>query len=108
MNPDAVSSENENELVETSDVRTVGSNQFIIDEVLRRLGTPRALYRVTATNLWNNHYRVNVYCQGDSSRAIRPVVMTDSFFVDVTDDGIVADPPIVHRYGAGRLSSTAV
>ncbi len=97
MNPIAVESE----------MQTTSSQDFVIQEVLRQLGTPRALYRVTATNLWKNHYRVNVYCQphtGDA--ALQPVIMTDSFFVDVVDDQIVAQPPIQLRYRSEPVSRT--
>jgi hypothetical protein len=79
--------------------KTNPSQDFVIKEVLRQLGTPRALYRVTAMNLWKNHYRVNVYCQTHTGEAaLQPVIMTDSFFVDVVDDQIVAQPPIQQRY----------
>ena len=83
------------------------SQEFVINEVLRQLGTPRALYRVTAMNLWKNHFRVNVYCQprtGDA--ALQPVIMTDSFFVDVVDDQIVAQPPIQLLYRTEPVTRT--
>lgn len=83
----------------------VHDRQFVIDEVLRQLGTPETLFRVTASNVWANHYRVNVYCTLDRDRAVKPVVMTDSFFVDLTDDGIVTVPPIVRRYGSNPAAA---
>jgi hypothetical protein len=80
---------------------------FVIREVLKRLGTPRSLYRVTAMNVWKNHFRVNVYCQSHTGEALTPVVMTDSFFVDVVGEDIVAQPPIQLRYRNAANRPTA-
>jgi hypothetical protein len=72
---------------------------LVIREVMNRLGTPNSLYRVTATEVYDKHFRVNVYCQRPTDDAFRPVVMTDSFFVAFGEDGISSQPPIQHRYG---------
>jgi hypothetical protein len=86
---------------------STAKQDFVIREVLKRLGTPRSLYRVTAMNVWKNHFRVNVYCQSHTGEALTPVVMTDSFFVDVVGEEIVAQPPIQPRYRGVPVSPTA-
>jgi hypothetical protein len=77
---------------------------LIIREVLNRLGTPNSLYRVTATKVYDKHFRVNVYCQRPTDDAFRPVVMTDSFFVELGDNGLTSQPPIQHRYGQATVA----
>ncbi len=80
---------------------------LVIREVMNRLGTPNSLYRVTATEVYDKHFRVNVYCQRPTDDAFRPVVMTDSFFVAFGEDGLSSQPPIQHRYGP-HAATTAV
>ena len=89
-------------------VRGSAEADRVIREVMDRLGTPASLYRVTATEVYDNHFRVNVYCQRPTEDAFRPVVMTDSFFVELGDAGLTSQPPIKHRYGPAAPAATAV
>lgn len=77
----------------------------VIREVMNRLGTPNSLYRVTATEVYDKHFRVNVYCQRPTEDAFRPVVMTDSFFVELGEAGLTSQPPIQHRYGPSAATA---
>lgn len=81
------------------DEKAVQERQFVIDNVLDQLGRPANLLRVSANELWDRHYRVNVYCKFESSeRTISDYSITDSFFVTVTDEGINSSPAIEQRY----------
>jgi hypothetical protein len=64
--------------------------------VVNTLGRPAGLYRVSATRLWENFYRVNVLTGADavSSR------IAHSFFVAANEQGNVIEstPPITRLY----------
>ena len=77
---------------------TVDERQAVIRGVLRDLGRPDNLYRVTAEKVWNGQYRVNVYCSVETDGPVKPVGMTDSFFVSWEDGAIVSKPPIARKY----------
>src|SRR6187455_1187029 len=47
--------------------------------VLEELGTPRNLYRVDAKPLWDEYFRVNVYCRQDVGLSAKEMAVTDSF-----------------------------
>lgn len=72
--------------------------QFVINQVLSELGTPKNLFRVDAKPLWNNRYRVNVFCAVSQDRALDDIRITDSFHVSLQGDGIVSSPQIVKKY----------
>lgn len=76
----------------------IAEEQFVIQEVLAQLGRPQNLYRINAEKLWNKQYRVNIYRTVDSDRPVKTRVMSDSFFVTVTENGIVSEPPITRKY----------
>jgi hypothetical protein len=63
---------------------------------MRVLGRPRNLFRISAVNLWGNHYRVNVQTGADAVS----VVIAHSFFVEVDAEGSVVDsvPALDRRY----------
>lgn len=86
------------ERTEPKQIPWVSDRQRVIDAVMAQLGTPRSLVQVYAKNVWGEQYRVNVYCRCFSEDAVRAVRITDSFFVTLTQEGIIADPPIVRRY----------
>jgi hypothetical protein len=67
--------------------------------VLEELGTPRNLYRVDAKPLWDEYFRVNVYCRQDVGLSAKEMAVTDSFFVFQTNDGYLTNPPIERKYG---------
>lgn len=70
----------------------------IVKEVLERLGRPEALYRVDAKRMWGNQYRVNVYCVQEADRPVQGVRISDSFFVTMSDEGLISQPTISRKY----------
>ena len=70
----------------------------IVREVLERLGRPEALYRVDAKRMWGNQYRVNVYCVQAEDQPVKGVRISDSFFVTMSDEGLVSQPTITRKY----------
>jgi len=61
---------------------------------MRVLGKPRDLFRVSAVQLWRNHYRVNVQTGADAVS----VRIAHSFFVEVDENGnIVESVPVLER-----------
>ena len=64
--------------------------------VIRALGRPRDLFRVSAVRLWENQFRVNVQTGAD----ITSVRIAHSFFVAADEDGnvVASVPPIARAY----------
>src|ERR1044072_2113660 len=64
------------------------------EAVLDNLGRPDDLVDVVVHALWDeDHYRVNIY------REIKNVNrITDSYFVSITDDAVIASPRIDRKY----------
>jgi hypothetical protein len=64
--------------------------------VLKALGRPANLFRVSVTPLWADHFRVNVVTGEDASA----VVIPNSYFVTADDRGAIlgSDPPIRRQY----------
>lgn len=62
--------------------------------VLRDLGKPADLFRVSVVRLWENHYRVNVQTGTDAVSAR----VAHSFFLNVDDAGaVLASAPAITR-----------
>ncbi len=68
----------------------------ITASVLRELGTPVDLFRISVVRLWGSHYRVNVHSGSDAVSAR----VAHSFFLKVDEAGAVlaASPTIVRLY----------
>lgn len=64
--------------------------------VMKVLGRPANLFRVSAARLWENHYRVNVQTGPDAAS----VRIAHSFFVAADETGNVVEsiPPITRLY----------
>jgi hypothetical protein len=64
--------------------------------VIRELGRPSDLFRVSAVRLWDNHFRVNVQTGPD----ITSVRIAHSFFVSADEEGnvVASVPPIARAY----------
>ena len=64
--------------------------------VLRQLGKPADLFRVSVVRLWENRYRVNVHTGPDAVSAR----VAHSFFLTADDDGrvVASDPAITRLY----------
>lgn len=71
---------------------------MVVQRVLDQLGTPTNLYRVDAHRVWGDNFRVNVFCALQTGLAVPQILITDSFFVTLTQDGLVARPSISRRY----------
>ena len=76
----------------------LSDEQYIVSSVLAQLGHPRNLYRASAERVWDNQYRVNLWCTEESDHPVKKVKMTDSFFVTLTDDGVQSTPAIARKY----------
>ncbi len=63
--------------------------------VLRALGRPPELIRVSVLPLWGDKFRVNVWATGSNGAAI-----PNSYFVTAGDDGGIlhSEPPIQKQY----------
>src|SRR6266850_1929968 len=57
---------------------------LVIHRVLDQLGKPKNLFRTVAKKVWDNQYRVNVYCTDETHRPLKTVSITDSFFVTLS------------------------
>jgi hypothetical protein len=68
----------------------------ICGSVLRKLGRPDRLFRISAIRLWTNHFRVNVQTGADATSTR----IEHSFFVSAGEDGSVLEsiPPIARCY----------
>ena len=64
--------------------------------LLRALGRPPQLVRVSVTPLWSNHFRVNLFV-GDSSGGVS---IPHSFFLTADERGTIlgATPPVHKAY----------
>jgi hypothetical protein len=69
---------------------------LISASVLRELGKPTDLFRVSVVRLWDDHYRVNVQTGPDAVSAR----VAHSFFLKVDEAGAVlaASPAIARLY----------
>lgn len=60
--------------------------------VINVLGTPKGFYLIKAHHLWDDKFRVNVLVESGHTR-----IISDSFFVVATLDGIVRSMPDIRR-----------
>ena len=61
---------------------------FLEDQVMDNLGKPESFDRVKAHHLWEEYYRINVWSNG---------VISDSFFIRGTFDGILTSSPDIKK-----------
>jgi hypothetical protein len=76
-----------------------GEEREIIHRVMDQLGTPKNLFRTVAKKVWDNQYRVNVYCTDETGQPLKTVSITDSFFVTLSGTELVSKPTITRKYG---------
>ena len=79
-------------------------HSFIIKEaVLERLGKPTNLWKIDVIHLWDNRYRVNMWCE-KKGRIGSTYRITDSFFVITSPEGGIVEsrPQIVKRYNGEK------
>lgn len=68
--------------------------------VLEILGKPPGMKHCKVTALWDNRFRVNIYCESPPipGTFMLPPVLTDSFFVYMRDDGTIGrSMPAIHK-----------
>jgi hypothetical protein len=71
------------------------------DTTLENIGIPDDLVRVEIKELHDiNHYRINIYREVKGTTRI-----TDSYYVTMTNDGIVTSPPMMKKYYDVELAS---
>ena len=78
----------------------------IAQGILSLMGRPQNLHEVVVKSLWDNRFRVNVWChvaaEGKEITALYdPKLITDSFFVQVNPLGdiVQSSPDIKKKYG---------
>jgi hypothetical protein len=78
---------------------------IIASSVLSLLGKPKNLYDIVVKPLWDNRYRVNVWCHvTEDGREITalydPKLITDSFFIhsNPVGDILASFPQIIKKY----------
>lgn len=79
-------------------------NTTIRDLVLENIGRPDDLARVDVFQLYDNHYRVNVYREVRTAQ----IKMFESFYIVMTPDGIVSSPPMRKRYHDVELTALSL
>ena len=66
--------------------------EFVKEQVLQKLGTPKNLFRITAGNMWENKWRVNVWLthkwQGDGTE-VDTHLIDHSYFIHTAEDGTI-------------------
>ena len=76
-------------------------SSFVKEQVLSRLGQPDTLKFVNAANVFDNNWRVDVWCHFESEVAmIKPAKIKHSYFVKVDEHGkfISSSPEIKKEY----------
>jgi hypothetical protein len=81
----------------TASIVELDVSQMIASRVLSQLGRPKKLLRVEARHLWGDHFRVNVLIREDRG-PVPTARIVDSFFVQLSDEGMVSQPPISRKY----------
>jgi hypothetical protein len=80
---------------------TLPPKELVIKLVLEKLGTPKNLSQVRATNVWGDNWRVSVLSKNETTAKGGSCIVieeyTDSFFVTFSDGEIVASDPEIRR-----------
>tara|TARA_R100001244_G_C5150002_1_gene129510 strand:- start:356 stop:676 length:321 start_codon:yes stop_codon:yes gene_type:complete len=74
---------------------------FVKEQVIGRLGKPDTLKYIRANNVFDNNWRVDVWCHFESEVAmIKPANIKHSYFVKVDEHGkfISSSPEIKKEY----------
>jgi hypothetical protein len=76
-------------------------NSFVKEQVISKLGRPDTLKFIKAANVFDNNWRVDVWCHFESEVAmIRPAKIKHSYFIRVNEHGKItnSDPEIKKEY----------
>ena len=71
---------------------------LLAGRILAKLGRPANLARVDTRHLWADNFRVNVYVDAGETHRVPTVRIADSFFVQLTQEGITCSPAISRKY----------
>ena len=76
---------------------------FVKEQVLQKLGTPTNLSHITAGNMWENRWRVNVWCTHEPRGEVCMVKAQSidySYFIHTSEDGTIikSSPKIEKEY----------
>ena len=76
---------------------------FVEEQVIARLGKPTELNFIRASNVFDNRWRVDVWCFFDSVETIMPTKSSDikhSYFIRTDEHGKITDssPEIIKEY----------
>ena len=82
------------------DEKVVDLSAQIALALLAKLGKPRNLVEVRVVHLWDNRYRVNVWCGNNGGTLDSTRRITDSFFVYTSPEGgiVRTSPEIQKKY----------
>ncbi len=77
--------------------------EFVKEQVLNKLGKPKNLDFIRASNIFENRWRIDVWCHFDSTVTIMPTKCSKifhSYFVRTDTDGqiIYSNPEIEKEY----------
>jgi len=93
------------EVIEVPEQVEVGTEvvEHLERQVLERLGEPENLHQIAVKPLWDDFYRINVFCEEEAAgirMALSEYRITDSFFVQASPEGgiIRSEPEITKRY----------
>lgn len=79
---------------------------LISSRILRQLGRPRNLLQVQTRHLWGDHFRVNLLIE-EGTGPIPITRIADSFFVTLSDEGLLCQPRITQKYPSAVVSKGA-
>ena len=70
----------------------IAKENFIREQVLNLLGRPKSLNFIRASNVFDNRWRVDVWCYFDSQETIMPSQCSKilhSYFIHASEDGTI-------------------
>ena len=73
--------------------------QKVIDKILSRLGKPHNLHSVTARNVFDNKWRVNIWLEEhcDEYSVAKKYSIAHSFFCELTKNGTLRTKPTIEE-----------
>ena len=76
---------------------------FVEEQVIGKLGKPKNLNFIRASNIFDNRWRVDVWCYYDSTETMTPTQCSKiyySYFIHADDDGEItkSNPEIVKEH----------
>lgn len=66
--------------------------------VFKALGKPDGMVRINLTNVFDNRWRMNIWTKVSESGGIVRATISDTFFLQVGEQGQILHPEIVKKY----------